>query len=70
MCSVVGVLYVIIWLGVSIAAVYLSLCPGKKRPYSTLYMCLFVAAAAGYIGGMGGAYYYKQLWYFQQTDSE
>lgn len=41
-------------------------CPGRKKPYSTLVIGLYMAALAALIGGVLGAYYFKDVWYFDK----
>ena len=66
---VVALLYLVLWISFASCAVHMSICPGKRKTHSTLALALYAAALAGFAGGMSGAYYYKQAWYFDQMDS-
>lgn len=67
---VIGLLYGVVWFSLSSCAVHMRICPGKRKPHSTLALTLYAAGLAAYIGGMVGASYYKQVWYFDQMDSQ
>jgi len=66
---VVGLLYIVLWLSFATCAVSMGVCPGRRKPHSHCALALYVATLAAYIGGMSGAYFYKQAWYFEQPGS-
>jgi len=67
---VIGLLYGVLWVSMAGSAAFMRICPGKRRPHSTLALALYLAALAAYVGGMTGSYYYKQVWHFDQIDSQ
>ena len=67
---VIGLLYGVVWFSLSSCAVHMRICPGKRKPHSTLALTLYAAGLAAYVGGMVGASYYKEVWYFDQMDSQ
>lgn len=64
----VGLLYGVLWLSFASCAAHMHICPGKRKPHSTLALALYLASLAAGVGGMTGAHYYQQMWRFDKLD--
>lgn len=66
----VALLYGVLWLSFASCAAHMHICPGKRKPHSTLALALYLASLAAGVGGMSGAYYYQQMWRFDKVDCQ
>ena len=65
----IALLYAVVYIIVAFCAIHMLVCPGKRRPHSHLAFALYLAALGAFAGGVGGAYYYKQYWYFDRLNT-